>query len=145
MTAEPRPAALALFPDDVATQLEADTREVIARYPDSRSALLPLLHLIQSVDSFVSPRGIAWCAEALDLSRAEVSAVATFYSQYKRKPNGRYTVGVCTNTLCAVMGGDEIFGAVSEHLGIGNEETTSDGAITLEAVECNAACDYAPW
>jgi NADH-quinone oxidoreductase subunit E len=70
--------------------------------------------------------------------------VATFYSQYKRHPNGEYTVGVCTNALCAVMGGDIIFERVSEHLGVGHDETTADGKITLEQVECNAACDYAP-
>jgi NADH-quinone oxidoreductase subunit E len=70
--------------------------------------------------------------------------VATFYTQYKRHPNGTYTVGVCTNTLCAIMGGDQIFDAVSQHLGIDHDETTEDGAITLERVECNAACDFAP-
>jgi NADH-quinone oxidoreductase subunit E len=70
--------------------------------------------------------------------------VATFYTQYKRHPNGTYTVGVCTNTLCAIMGGDAIFATLEEHLGIGHDETTADGAITLERVECNAACDYAP-
>ncbi len=70
--------------------------------------------------------------------------MATFYTQYKRHPNGEYTVGVCTNTLCAIMGGDEIWEAVSEHLGLGHDETTEDGKITLERVECNAACDYAP-
>jgi NADH-quinone oxidoreductase subunit E len=76
--------------------------------------------------------------------QAEVSGVATFYTQYKRHPNGDYTVGVCTNTLCAIMGGDQIWDAVSEHLGVGHDETTTDGKITLERVECNAACDYAP-
>jgi NADH-quinone oxidoreductase subunit E len=117
---------------------------VVARYPQKRSALLPLLHLVQSVDGYVTGRGIDFCAEVLDLSRAEVSGVATFYTQYKRHPNGEYTVGVCTNTLCAIMGGDQIWEAVSEHLGIGHDETTADGKITLERVECNAACDFAP-
>lgn len=125
-------------------KLEADAAEIIAKYPNQRSALLPLLHLVQSVDGFVSPDGIQFCARVLQLSPPEVSAVATFYTQYKRKPNGRYTVGVCTNTLCAVMGGDAIFDELSHHLGIGHDETTDDGAITLERVECNAACDYAP-
>jgi len=125
-------------------QLEADAAEIISRYPQKRSALLPLLHLVQSVDGFVSPDGIQFCSRVLELDPPEVSAVATFYTQYKRKPNGRYTVGVCTNTLCAVMGGDAIFDELSHHLGIGNDETTEDGAITLERVECNAACDYAP-
>src|SRR5690606_9735153 len=108
------------------------------------SALLPMLHLVQSEDGYVSRDGILFCAEQLGLTAAEVSAVATFYMQYKRHPNGTYTVGVCTNTLCAIMGGDAIFDELSEHLGVGHDETTEDGAITLERVECNAACDYAP-
>lgn len=132
------------WPADVEAQFRADAAVVIARYPQARSALLPLLHLVQSVDGYVTGRGIDLCAELLDLTTAEVSGVATFYTQYKRHPNGEYTVGVCTNTLCAVMGGDEIWEAVSEHLGIGHDETTEDGKITLERVECNAACDYAP-
>jgi NADH-quinone oxidoreductase subunit E len=134
----------AAYPDDVLATLRVDAAHIIARYPQKRSALLPLLHLVQSVDSYVSPRGIELCAEVLGLSGAEVSGVATFYSQYKRHPNGKYTVGVCTNTLCAVMGGDQIWDSVSDHLGIGNDETTSDGMVTLERIECNAACDYAP-
>lgn len=129
---------------DVLTSLRTDAAEVIARYPQKRSALLPLLHLVQSVDGFVSPRGIELCADLLDLTGAEVSGVATFYSQYKRHPNGTYTIGVCTNTLCAIMGGDEIWDFVSAHLGIGHDETTADGMVTLERIECNAACDYAP-
>ena len=132
------------YPADVEAQFRADAAEVIARYPEKRSALLPLLHLVQSVDGYVTGRGIDLCADLLDLTTAEVSGVATFYTQYKRHPNGEYTVGVCTNTLCAVMGGDEIWEAVSEHLGVGHDETTDDGRITLERVECNAACDYAP-
>ncbi|MHB1062934.1 MAG: NADH-quinone oxidoreductase subunit NuoE [Georgenia sp.] len=125
-------------------RLRDEARQIIGRYPEPRSALLPMLHLIQSEDGYVSPRGIALCADLLDLSRPEVSAVATFYSQYKRHPNGEYTVGVCTNALCAVMGGDIIWDKVAEHLGIGHDETTPDGRITLERIECNAACDYAP-
>jgi len=132
------------YPREVLASLRADAEAVIARYPQKRSALLPLLHLVQSVDGYVTGRGISFCAEMLELTRAEVSGVATFYTQFKRHPNGEYTVGVCTNTLCAVMGGDAIFDAVSEHLGIGHDETTPDGKVTLERVECNAACDYAP-
>jgi NADH-quinone oxidoreductase subunit E len=132
------------YPADVEERFRADAAEVMARYPEKRSALLPLLHLVQSVDGYVTGRGIDLCAELLDLTTAEVSGVATFYTQYKRHPNGEYTVGVCTNTLCAVMGGDEIWDAVSEHLGVGHDETTADGKVTLERIECNAACDYAP-
>jgi NADH-quinone oxidoreductase subunit E len=131
---------------DTATlaQLERDAAEIQARYPLPRSGLLPMLHLVQSVDGYVSPDGIAFCAASLGLTEAEVSAVATFYTQFKRQPNGTYTLGVCTTALCAIMGGDAIFEHLSEYLNVGNEGTTEDGLFTLERVECNAACDYAP-
>ncbi|OAH11605.1 NADH-quinone oxidoreductase subunit NuoE [Streptomyces jeddahensis] len=132
------------YPDDVRARLEADAREIIGRYPDSRSALLPLLHLVQSEEGYVTRTGMQFCADMLGLTTAEVTAVATFYTMYRRKPSGDYQVGVCTNTLCAVMGGDAIFSALQEHLGVGNGETTGDGKVTLEHIECNAACDYAP-
>jgi NADH-quinone oxidoreductase subunit E len=122
----------------------AEAREIIGRYPRSRSALLPMLHLVQSVQGYVSPQGIAFCAEELGLTKAEVGAVATFYSMYRRTPAGTYHVGVCTNTLCAVLGGDAIFAALKEHLGIGHNQTLEDGTVSLEHIECNAACDYAP-
>jgi NADH-quinone oxidoreductase subunit E len=145
MTAEPVGVRSATGYDaETLASLSADAVEIKSRYPDPRSGLLPMLHLVQSVDGYVSRDGILFCAEQLGLTAAEVSAVATFYTQYKRHPNGTYTVGVCTNTLCAVMGGDAIFDELSEHLGVGHDETTEDGAITLERVECNAACDYAP-
>ena len=134
------------YTPDTLARLQADAAQIIARYPDghSRSALLPMLHLIQSVDGYVSPDGIDFIAATLDLPRAEISAVATFYTQYKRHPTGDYLVGVCTNALCAVMGGDEIWEKVSEKVGVDSDETSEDGKITLERIECNAACDYAP-
>ncbi len=137
-------AELPPYDDDVLERLTVDAQEIVRRYPQKRSALLPLLHLVQSVDGYVSTRGIEFCAQTVGITPAEASGVATFYTQYKRFPNGEYTVGVCTNTLCAVMGGDAIFERVSEHLGVGHDETTADGKITLERIECNAACDYAP-
>ncbi len=121
-----------------------ELRQIAARYPQARSGLLPMLHLVQSAEGRITPAGIEACAEILEISAAEVSGVATFYTMYKRKPVGDYHVGVCTNTLCAVMGGDVIFERLKEHLDVGNDETTDDGKITLEHVECNAACDYAP-
>ena len=121
-----------------------ELREIAARYPEARSGLLPMLHLVQSVEGRVTSAGIEACAEVLGITAAEVAGVATFYTMYKRRPVGDYHVGVCTNTLCAVMGGDVIFERLKEHLGVGNDETTADGAITLEHIECNAACDYAP-
>jgi NADH-quinone oxidoreductase subunit E len=123
---------------------DAEAAEIIGRYPRSRSALLPLLHLVQAEEGYVSAEGIAFCAAKLGLTEAEVSAVVSFYTMFKQHPVGEYHVGVCTNTLCAVMGGDQIFAEVAEHLGIGHEQATADGKVSLEHVECNAACDFAP-
>ncbi|GLP76879.1 NADH-quinone oxidoreductase subunit E [Mycobacterium antarcticum] len=129
---------------EVAERLTADAAVVIARYPVARSALLPLLHLVQAEDGYLTPAGIDFCATQLALSPAEVTAVATFYSMYRRTPTGDYLVGVCTNTLCAVMGGDAILELLEEHLDVHAGQTTTDGKVTLEHIECNAACDYAP-
>ena len=117
---------------------------IIKRYPRSRSAIMPLLHYVQSLAGYVTNEGIEEIAKLLQLETAEVTAVATFYTQYKRKPVGEYHVGVCTNTLCAVMGGDAIFAALKDHLGVENDGVTADGKVSLEHIECNAACDYAP-
>ena len=117
---------------------------IIKRYPRSRSAIMPLLHFVQSRVGYVDGEGIELIAQLLTLETAEVSAVATFYTQYKRKSVGEYHVGVCTNTLCAVMGGDAIFAGLKEHLGLENDGVTADGKVSLEHIECNAACDYAP-
>ena len=117
---------------------------IIKRYPRSRSAIMPLLHFVQSRAGYVTSEGIELIAKLLNLESAEVSAVATFYTQYKRKQVGEYHVGVCTNTLCAVMGGDAIFSGLKEHLGLENDGVTADGKVSLEHIECNAACDYAP-
>lgn len=122
--------------------------EIIARYPRSRSALLPMLHLVQSVQGHISQAGIVFCAQQLGLTTAEVSAVVTFYTMYKRQPTGEHLVSVCTNTLCAALGGDDIYSRLRKHLGVGHEETAgepgSKGSITLEHAECLAACDLAP-
>ena len=134
-------------------EIVAKAREIIARYPQSRSALLPMLHLVQSVQGYVSQTGILFCARELDLAEAEVSGVVTFYTMYKRRPCGQHLVSVCTNTLCATLGGDEIYAKLRTHLGteeqpLGQNETTGtpgeDGSITLEHVECLAACDLGP-
>ena len=117
---------------------------IIARYPRKRSAIMPLLHYVQPIDGYVTNEGIELIGQKLELATAEVTAVSTFYTQYKSKPVGEYHVGICTNTLCAVMGGDVIFDAVKEHLGIENDGVTADGKVSVEHIECNAACDYAP-
>jgi NADH-quinone oxidoreductase subunit E len=137
-----RPGDPSVFGD----KTRAEAAELIARYPEGhqRSALLPLLHLVQSEQGHVTPDGIAFCADILGITKAQVVAVVTFYTMFKRKPTGEYLVSVCRNTLCGMLGGDEIFTALSEQLDVGPDETTADGKITLEHAECLAACDYAP-
>jgi NADH-quinone oxidoreductase subunit E len=122
----------------------AELRQLAARYPQPRSALLPMLHLVQSVDGRISPAGVEACADILGITTAQVSGVATFYTMYRRHPGGTHHIGVCTTALCAVMGGDALLDSVSDKLGIGPDETTADGKFSLERVECNAACDFAP-
>ncbi len=126
----------------VETRVKA--REIIARYPVSRSALLPMLHLVQAEEGYVTADGIALCAEELGLTTAEVAAVATFYTMYHRKPVGEYHIGVCINPGCGILGGDEIWSTLCSRLGIGNDEVTEDGKISLERIECQAACTHAP-
>jgi len=125
-------------------QTRRELRQIIARYPRPRSALLPMLHLVQSVQGYVSSAGVAMCAEELNLTKAEVGAVVTFYTMFKRRPAGEYLISVCTNTLCGFLGGEEIFAGVQEQLGVSHDQTTPDGKFTLEHAECLAACDYAP-
>jgi NADH-quinone oxidoreductase subunit E len=148
VTLDPRlgPGAASVDPlsDDAKQRVRELGAQVVARYPRARSALMPLLYLVQAEQGYVSPDGIKLVAEMLGLTTAEVAAVSTFYTMYKRRKCGDYHVGVCTNTLCAIMGGDAIFESLKEHLGVGNNGTTPDGKVTLEHIECNAACDYAP-
>jgi NADH-quinone oxidoreductase subunit E len=128
------------YTDDQLAVMEA----IITRYPRKRSAIMPLLHYSQSITGYINNEGIEIISELLELENAEVTAVSTFYTQYKNQPVGEYHVGVCTNTLCAVMGGDAIFDGLKEHLGVENDGVTADGKVSLEHIECNAACDYAP-
>lgn len=125
-------------------EFRTQCRELMARYPQARSALLPMLHLAQAEDGYVTPEAIRVCAELLELSTAEVAAVASFYTMYKRHRSGTYHLGVCTNTLCAVLGGDEIWRTLSERLDTGHDEVSADGTFSLERIECQAACTHAP-
>jgi NADH-quinone oxidoreductase subunit E len=125
-------------------ELRQKAEALVDRYPVGRSALLPLLHLVQSQDGMVSDDGIAECAELLHLTKAEVGAVATFYTMYKREPLGRHLVSVCTNFACKVRGAQEVYDRLSERLGLGHNQTTPDGALTLEHAECLGNCEGAP-
>ncbi len=145
------------FSEETLTRLKADAAEITGRYPRARSALLPLLYLVQSEEGYVSDEGMAFCAEVLGITQTEVRGVATFYTMYKHEPAAEYQVGVCINTTCAIMGGDQIYAELAEHvageaahadaLGATHDHgdiKSPDGKVALERLECNAACDYAP-
>lgn len=128
----------------ISEQTLESMHDIVTRYPQSRSALLPMLHLVQSAEGEVTPEGIAACAEMLGISKAEVTGVSTFYTMYKRKPVGEHHIGVCVNTLCGLLGGDAVYEALAERLGVGHNEPTADGKFSLERIECQAACTHAP-
>lgn len=125
-------------------ETRAEMQDLASRYPQARSALLPMLHLAQSVEGYVTPDAIEMCAQVLGLTTAEVKAVATFYTMYKHEPVGEYHIGVCINPGCGILGGYAIWDALSEDLGIGHDEVTEDGKFSLERIECQAACTHAP-
>ena len=118
--------------------------ELIARYPQRRSALLPILFLLQAEDGYVSPAGVAQAAGLLGLTKAEVGAVATFYTMFRRRPVGKYLVSVCKTLPCQLRGSREISAAIAERLEVPLGGTDQSGMVTIEEVECLAACDGAP-
>ena len=118
--------------------------ELIARYPQPRSALLPILFLLQAEDGYVSPAGVAQAADLLGLTKAEVGAVATFYTMFRRRPVGKYLVSVCKTLPCELRGSREISAAMAERLEVPLGGTDQSGMVTVEEVECLAACDGAP-
>ena len=124
----------------------ADAKKLLARFGPGRerSALLPLLHLVQSEHGFVSSQGLTEIAKLVGLTRAEVAGVASFYTMFKRTPQGTWLVSVCTQPSCAFVGGTEILRRLEETLGISIGETTPDGMVSIEEVECLCACDGAP-
>jgi NADH-quinone oxidoreductase subunit E len=122
----------------------AEARKLIARYPagQARSALLPMLYLAQAEQGYVSATAMREIGDILDLTRAQVAAVATFYTMFKRDPQGRWLVSVCTHPSCAMAGGMQLKQRLEQELGIVSGETAGD--VSLEEVECLCACDGAP-
>src|SRR6266567_3757433 len=117
---------------------------ICAKYPTRRSALLPLLYLVQSEVGWVPRQGMREVAEILGLTTAEVEAVATFYTMLKLHPCGRFVLSVCTNPSCALRGGRALYDHAVEKLGRPSAHVTDDGLFTVEEEECMAACDQAP-
>ena len=119
-------------------------REIIGRYPRPKSALIPLLHLAQEQDGYVTDDAMRHIAELVDITPAEVLGTCSFYEMFKLHPVGTYLVNVCTNISCMLCGGEELLAHARERLGVGPGGTTPDGTFTLEEVECMAACTEAP-
>jgi NADH-quinone oxidoreductase subunit E len=122
----------------------AIARDIIARYPRRKSALIPLLHLSQEQNGYITQDAMRHIAELLDLTPAEVYGTATFYEMFRFQPTGRYLINVCGTMSCALMGGHELMHHAEVVLGIKAGSTTPDGLITLQHAECQAACTEAP-
>ena len=132
-------ATIAFSPDQL-----VEVRRLQSLYPDKRGALLPVLHMAQDTFGYVSLEAEEYVAGLFDLSPAHVHEVVTFYTLYFREPKGRHVVAVCHNLSCHLAGAPEILAHVKRRLGIEAGETTGDGRITLQAVECLCACEAAP-
>lgn len=122
-------------------RLRPECERIIAQYEQKRSALLPLMHLFQQHEGFVSPQAMRAGAEMLDLTHAEVEGTISFYTLFFRKPVGKYVLQVCRGLACSINGADEIMAYFREKLGVGHLQTTPDGTFSYEEVECLAACD----
>src|ERR1700759_28252 len=119
-------------------------KEIMGRFPRARSALIPLVHLAQEQDGYVTEDAMVHIAELLGIAPAEVYGTATFYEMFKFEPVGKYCVNICTNISCQLLGGYELLEHAEERLGVKAGGTTTDGMFTLEDVECIAACTEAP-
>ncbi|MDQ3940677.1 MAG: NAD(P)H-dependent oxidoreductase subunit E [Actinomycetota bacterium] len=121
-----------------------DAEAIVAKYPNQRSAVLPLLFLVQSVEGYVTEAGMRDVADILGMTPAQVLASASFYTMLKKKPQGEYLISVCRNISCTHLGAHKVIAALEERLGVDAGETTADGKFSLEAAECLATCDGAP-
>lgn len=122
----------------------AQARELMSLYPDSRSALVPICHLAQAEEGWLSPEAMEHIAEIMGLTPAEVLGTASFYEMLRTEPVGRYMVSVCTNIACLLNGAYELLEHAEERLGIGVGGTTPDRMFSIEEAECIAYCDRAP-
>lgn len=118
--------------------------KIFAKYPDKRSAIMPLLYLAQEHYGYVSPEGINEVAELCEIDPTQVKSIAGFYTMYRETPKGKYWLQVCTDLPCALVGADKFYHDLLDYLGIQDGDTTPDGLFTVEHVMCLAACDRAP-
>lgn len=125
-------------------ELRKTAAEIVGKYPNSRSAVIPLLFLMQSVEGYVTEQGMREVAEIVGLEPAEVLATSSFYTMLKRKPQGDYLVSVCRNIACSHRGARDVIAALEDRLGVEVGGTSADGRFSLESAECLATCDGAP-
>jgi NADH-quinone oxidoreductase E subunit len=118
--------------------------EALSHYPNKRSAVLPVLWIVQREHGWISPAGLKLAAQLVELPEPEVFGIATFYTMFNLKPVGRHHLQVCMTLSCSIMGADRLFRHLESKLGIGHGETTGDGRFTLRKVECLAACGGGP-
>jgi NADH-quinone oxidoreductase E subunit len=140
----PGAKAGAKAPAHLSAEMLSRAQEVIALYPEPRSALIPLCHLAQEQDGWLRPEAMAHIADLLDLAPAEVYGTASFYDMFHTEPVGTHVVSVCTNIACLLNGAVELLEHAESSLGIGIGGTTADGVVTLEEAECLADCDRSP-
>lgn len=131
------------MPDWSAATLER-ARQIISRYPEKRSAVMPLLYLAMAEEGWLTDEGMAQVGSLLDMTPAQVQSVATFYTMYKREPTGRYLISVCTSISCMLLGADDVLAATEDEAGVTHGGTDDDGLISVEHAECIGACGGAP-
>lgn len=128
----------------ISEDVKARMREIVTRYPQARSAMLPCLHLAQEAEGYITPEGMLTVAEVVGAKPDEVESVVTFYAMYTRKPLGAYVIKVCSSISCYLRGSDALLVRLEEGLGLKKGETSADGRFTLDHIECLAACGMAP-
>ncbi len=129
---------------DIFKQLDKEAQLIVAKYDKKHAAVLTLLHLAQDRVGYVTPEIEAWVSQWTEVPVVHVREVVTFYSMYHKKPVGRHHIRFCTTTSCMLMGGEKVLEHLKKKIGVENGQTTADGKISLEEVECLCACEAAP-
>jgi NADH-quinone oxidoreductase subunit E len=128
----------------LAEKYAAEIQKTFSKYPDKRSAVMPMLHLAQQEYGWVSPESVVEVATICEMDPTQVKSIAGFYTMYSEQPKGKYWLQVCTDLACALRGADQFYADLKDELGVGDGGTTEDGLFTVEHVMCLAACDKAP-
>jgi NADH-quinone oxidoreductase subunit E len=133
-----------MTPFSLSPEREIELEKILARYPNAQAACIPVLHLCQDQEGWVSEDAMRWVAERLNISAAHVKGVVTFYTLFNKQPPGKHQVWVCRTLSCALVGSDRILHRCEKRLGIRAGATTKDGKVTLRTAECLASCGTGP-